>query len=238
VSWAAGLLDLEDYLGRRPAELSGGQRQRVALGRAIVRRPKLYLFDEPLSNLDAELRMRMRGEILRLHRQVNGTSLYVTHDQVEAMSLADVVFVLRKGRIVSSGPPRELYENPPDVFTAGFLGFPSMNLIQGSVVEGEFRTPRGLKIRIDIEISEMSSGRESIFLGIRPEDIEVSEDGLSGVIASTEDLGSNLMILVEAEGQEMIKVVTRGRFRPGSRVNMVLDPTRIMFFDGVTGSRL
>ena len=238
VAWAAGLLDLEEHLGRRPAELSGGQRQRVALGRAIVRKPKLYLFDEPLSNLDAELRMRMRGEILSLHRQVNGTSLYVTHDQVEAMSLADMVFIIRKGKIVSSGPPRELYENPPDVFTAGFLGFPSMNLITGRLIDGEFRSPGGLTLRPESARAGKLPDQENLVLGIRPEDIAVSSDGINGEIVSAEDLGSSTMILVKTRGGEMIKVVTRGRFQAGSRVSILPDSARIMLFDGVTNWRL
>jgi multiple sugar transport system ATP-binding protein len=238
VDWAAGLLGLEDHLHRRPAELSGGQRQRVALGRAIVRKPKLYLFDEPLSNLDAELRMRMRGEILSLHRQVNGTSLYVTHDQVEAMSLADVVFIIRGGEIVSSGSPRELYENPPDVFTAGFLGFPSMNLVPGSLVDGEFRSSGGLSVRLERSVPGVSRNRENLVMGIRPEEVVVSDDGTGGEIVSTEDLGSSVMVLVKISEGDMIKVVTRRRLQAGSHVMIAPDQGKIMLFDGTTGERL
>jgi ABC-type sugar transport system ATPase subunit len=236
VAWAAGLLDLEGYLDRRPAELSGGQRQRVALGRAIVRKPKLYLFDEPLSNLDAELRMRMRGEILRLHREVNGTSLYVTHDQVEAMSLADMVFIIRGGNIVSSGPPRELYENPPDVFTAGFLGFPSMNLIDGRIDEGRFVSERGLRVP---GAGESTSASGSVILGIRPEDIIMDEAGdIKGEIRSLENLGRSFLLYVGAETGDEIKIVTSREYRVGERISARFDAARILLFDSGSKARI
>jgi multiple sugar transport system ATP-binding protein len=177
---------LATHLERKPRELSGGQRQRVALGRAIVRKPRLYLFDEPLSNLDAELRMRMRGEILALHKRVKGTSIYVTHDQVEAMSLADTIFIMCAGKIVSTGSPKELYDNPPNLFTGGFLGFPAMNLIEGNISGGMFISSNGQQLPLSQTFPGSSSA--PVVLGIRPEDFTISENGpIAGEIISIEN---------------------------------------------------
>jgi len=238
VAWAAGLLGLSNLLERKPKDLSGGQRQRVALGRAIVRRPKLYLFDEPLSNLDAELRMRMRGEILALHRRVKATSIYVTHDQVEAMSLADEIFIMRDGKIVSSGPPNELYGNPPDLFTAGFLGFPGMNLINGTVRGDKFMARTELKIPINPKSEEMAKLGE-VVLGIRPEDIEIVESGdFTGEIVSLENLGRSVLIYLKTSGGEEIKIVAGNNFRVGSNIAARLKTDKILFFDRRSGKRL
>jgi ABC-type sugar transport system ATPase subunit len=229
VEWAAELLDLQKLLDRKPKELSGGQRQRVALGRAIVRKPKLYLYDEPLSNLDAELRMRMRGEILALHRRVNGTSIYVTHDQVEAMSLADRIFLMKDGKIVASGPPNDLYGNPPDLFTAGFLGFPAMNLIEGKIEGGEFISNRGLRVRVD-EKAVPRSG--PVVLGIRPEDIEVEESGvIKGEVISLENLGRSVLLYVRTTGDEELRIVARREYHVGKSVNAHFAPDKMLFFD-------
>lgn len=236
VKWAAELLGLTNLLNRKPKELSGGQRQRVALGRAIVRKPRLYLFDEPLSNLDAELRMRMRGEILALHRRVNGTSIYVTHDQVEAMSLADKIFIMKEGEIVSSGPPNELYNDPPDLFTAGFLGFPAMNLIEGTIGDGRFHSEGGLRIPIDGKIAASSN---SIVLGIRPEDIKIDQTGdFSGEVISLENLGRSVLLYIKTSGGEEIRVVTDKECRVGDKITGQLNPEKILLFDGRTGKRI
>ncbi len=236
VNWAADLLGLKDLLNRKPRELSGGQRQRVALGRAIVRKPRLYLFDEPLSNLDAELRMRMRGEILALHRRVNGTSIYVTHDQVEAMSLADKIFIMKEGEIVSSGPPNELYNDPPDLFTAGFLGFPAMNLIEGAIEEGRFNSVGGLKINL-------SGGIENIpkqaILGIRPEDITIDRTGdFSGEVISLENLGRSVLLYIKTSSGDEIKIVAEKEYHVGERISARFSMDRILFFDKKSNKRV
>ncbi|MEE9555607.1 MAG: ABC transporter ATP-binding protein [candidate division Zixibacteria bacterium] len=236
VSWAAGLLGLNELLSRKPKELSGGQRQRVALGRAIVRKPKLYLYDEPLSNLDAELRMRMRGEILALHRRVNGTSIYVTHDQVEAMSLADIIFIIKEGKIVSSGPPNDLYNNPPDLFTAGFLGFPAMNLIEGTAENGAFILTDGLKIPVD---GKSVPASESIVLGIRPEDILIDETGdIKGEVISLENLGRSVLLYVKSSSGDEIKIVADKEYHVGERISARFSTDRILFFDKKSNKRV
>ena len=238
LEWAAGLLGLKEYLERKPKELSGGERQRVALGRAIVRRPRLYLFDEPLSNLDAELRMRMRGEILALHRRIRGTSIYVTHDQVEAMSLADIIFIMKEGRIIVSGSPRELYRNPPDLFTAGFLGFPAMNLIEGRVADGNFLSAKGLKVSLRTSQVEAVDSQE-VVLGIRPEDLILVDDGeIPCEVSSIENLGHNILLLANTADGESIKIVTRGEIRVGDLVKVKIDPDKIMIFNKTSGGRL
>jgi ABC-type sugar transport system ATPase subunit len=231
VEWAANLLELGELLNRKPKELSGGQRQRVALGRAIVRKPKLYLYDEPLSNLDAELRMKMRGEILSLHKRVNGTSIYVTHDQTEAMSLADVIYIMNNGEIVASGPPSELYENPPDVFTAGFLGFPGMNLINGIIENGNFYSKNRLKIPLTGELPD-----QKIIMGIRPENIKINTDGdISGKIVSLENLGRSKLYYLELEGGEMIKTESIDDYNIGATVRLKIDSDMIFLYDKESG---
>jgi multiple sugar transport system ATP-binding protein len=235
VTWAADLLGLGEMLDRKPRELSGGQRQRVALGRAIVRRPRLYLFDEPLSNLDAELRMRMRGEILGLHRRVGGTSIYVTHDQVEAMSLADIIFIMRDGKIVSSGTPKELYENPPDQFTAGFLGFPAMNLLSGDVADSAFVTSSGLKIGLP---SGGVSSRTGVVLGVRPEDIALGESGLPAEVISIENLGRQELLLLSTATDDRIKAATQKSYRIGDRVAIEISSGKWYLFDRESEKRI
>ncbi len=235
VEWAAALLGLDEHLNRKPRELSGGQRQRVALGRAIVRQPRLYLFDEPLSNLDAELRMRMRGEILALHRRVGGTSIYVTHDQVEAMSLADIIFIMRKGRIVATGTPKELYDNPPDLFTAGFLGFPAMNLIEGRLVDGDFASADGLAVRLG---QRAMGTREGIVLGIRPEDIALGSGNVAAEVVAIENLGRQELLLLKTSTHERLKAATQKSLRVGDTV--ALDPAagRWYLFDKASEKRI
>ncbi len=234
VDWAAAMLGLSELLERQPKELSGGQRQRVALGRAIVRRPRLYLFDEPLSNLDAELRMKMRGEILSLHRRVGGTSIYVTHDQVEAMSLADIIFIMRSGRIVSRGTPKELYFDPPDLFTAGFLGFPAMNLIEGNVKDDNFFSSSGLKLNL-----AQSARPGAAFLGIRPEDVTIADGGeFAGEIQSIENLGRQELLLVQTLSEDRLKLVAGGGYYVGDQVKISIATGKAFLFDKETGKRL
>jgi len=235
VNWAAGLLGLDELLARKPRELSGGQRQRVALGRAIVRKPRLYLFDEPLSNLDAELRMRMRGEILSLHRRVGGTSIYVTHDQVEAMSLADIIFIMRKGKIVSSGTPKELYENPPDLFTAGFLGFPAMNLIEGQISDGEFVSAGGMKIGLG---QNARGSRAAVVLGIRPEDIALGSGDIAAEVISIENLGRQELLLLRTASDDRLKATTQKSLRIGDTVSAGIAAGKWYLFDKESEKRI
>jgi multiple sugar transport system ATP-binding protein len=237
VEWAAGLLGLSEMLERKPKELSGGQRQRVALGRAIVRKPRLYLYDEPLSNLDAELRMRMRGEILLLHRRVGGTSIYVTHDQVEAMSLADIIFIMRQGKIISTGSPKDLYANPPDLFTAGFLGFPAMNLIEGALIGSGFISAGGLQISIASE--KIKQNKSAVVLGIRPEDITISDSGpISGEIISIENLGRQELLLLKTTTDDRLKLVAQGIFHVGDMIKISMNMNKSYLFEKAGGKRI
>ncbi len=230
IRWAADLLELKELLSRKPKELSGGQRQRVALGRAIVRKPKLYLFDEPLSNLDAELRMKMRGEILTLHRRVNGTSIYVTHDQVEAMSLADIIYIMKEGRIISSGSPKKLYEKPPDLFTAGFLGFPAMNLLKGQISGGDLVTERGTRIHLGKPLEPTKS--HNITLGIRPDDVKIVNSGdIGGKIVSLENLGRSVLLFVELEKGERIRIQGEGDYSVGDTISISFSAERVFLYD-------
>ena len=201
VEAAAKVLNLTAYLDRRPGQLSGGQRQRVAIGRAIVREPKAFLFDEPLSNLDAALRVSMRQEITELHQDLKTTMIYVTHDQVEAMTMADKIVVLDAGRIEQVGSPLDLYNNPANLFVAGFIGSPKMNLIEGA--------------------EAAKHGAET--MGIRPEHIEISANGeWAGVVTLSEHLGSDTFLKVEAEGLGTITVRASGEvlLRHGDRLRM------------------
>ena len=218
VAKASKMLSLDEYLTRRPAELSGGQRQRVAIGRAIVREPKLFLFDEPLSNLDAALRMNTRIEIADLHRQLSASIIYVTHDQTEAMTLADRIVVLRDGRIEQVGTPMELYNNPANQFVAGFLGAPSMNFLHASVP--------GMP--------------ESTILGIRPEHLRLADKGrISGQITHVEKLGGDTNLLVQTEADETLTVRLFGQHDAsvGQSVTLDFDDDVAFWFDA-NGARI
>ncbi|MEP7452999.1 ABC transporter ATP-binding protein [Phyllobacterium sp. SB3] len=210
---AAHILNLTNYLDRRPGQLSGGQRQRVAIGRAIVRQPKAFLFDEPLSNLDAALRGNMRLEISDLHHQLKTTMIYVTHDQVEAMTMADKIVVLNAGRIEQVGSPLELYKSPTNVFVAGFIGSPRMNLVSGAAAEKH----------------------NAATLGVRPEHVQISktEGAWKGTVGVTEHLGSDTFIHVDADGVGKITVRTDGDFATehGQSVYLTPDSARLHRFD-------
>ncbi|WP_137133419.1 ABC transporter ATP-binding protein [Rhizobium sp. FKY42] len=213
VSDAARVLNLTDYLERKPRQLSGGQRQRVAIGRAIVRQPKAFLFDEPLSNLDAALRVNMRLEISELHQQLKTTMIYVTHDQVEAMTMADKIVVLNRGNIEQVGSPLELYCKPANLFVAGFIGSPRMNLI-----EGKFAEAKGAKT-----------------VGIRPEHIGLSRDsGLwEGTVTIAEHLGSDTFMHIQVQGVGTVTARASGEFwvRHGDRVYLTPDETKLYRFN-------
>jgi multiple sugar transport system ATP-binding protein len=218
IAEASRMLNLEPYLDRRPSELSGGQRQRVAIGRAIVRQPRLFLFDEPLSNLDAALRMNTRIEIASLHRTLNATIIYVTHDQTEAMTLADRIVVLRDGRIEQEGPPMTLYNDPANQFVAGFLGAPSMNFLPAARLGG----PPGETV------------------GIRPEHLGIGPDGpLSGRVIHVEELGGDTNVLVDIGDQTTVTVRLFGQHAAatGEEVGVTVDPAHVFRF-AADGRRL
>ena len=231
VGRAADILKLQDYMDRRPKDLSGGQRQRVAIGRAIVRKPKGFLFDEPLSNLDASLRVDMRFEIARLHKTLESTMVYVTHDQVEAMTLADRIVVLRDGQIMQVGTPRELYERPDNLFVAQFIGSPKMNLVPCSVQGDHFMLEGGGSGEL-----EAQSRKEATHIGVRPEHIEVVEDGAgqcSGMVQVSEYLGADYFHYVDCGPLGILTVRTSGASKEieGTRVGLKLQTKNLHFFD-------
>ena len=237
---AARILGLEPLLERKPKQLSGGQRQRVAIGRAIVRNPKVFLFDEPLSNLDAALRVQMRLELSRLHQELRGTVIYVTHDQVEAMTLADKVVVLNGGRIEQVGSPMELYHNPANLFVAGFLGTPKMGFLQGTVVgvhaEGcEVELDARCRLQLPLGGTTLSLG-DPVTLGIRPEHLNRSTDGscqLEVKADVSERLGSDTYCHVITQAGEPLTMRIRGDFTPryGESLKLTLDAAHCHLFD-------
>lgn len=239
VNEAAKILKLEDYLKRKPKALSGGQRQRVAIGRAIVRGPEVFLFDEPLSNLDAELRVEMRVEISRLHNEIGATMIYVTHDQVEAMTLADKIVVLRDGRIEQFGSPLALYNNPDNKFVAGFIGSPGMNFLQGIVEEGGVRIPAldGRLIKLDVTLPE--SGRE-VYVGVRPQDINFNTGEGMLRVDVTEELGGVSYIYLTTSTEDRLVVEARGNNCAirGAVVDISFAPEKAMLFDKNTEQRI
>mgnify|MGYP000748906626 CR=1 FL=1 len=229
VAEASRVLRLDPYLDRRPKDLSGGQRQRVAIGRSIVRDPTAFLFDEPLSNLDASLRVEMRYEIAKLHQHLASTMIYVTHDQVEAMTLADRIVVLDFGTIAQVGTPRELYENPANLFVAEFIGSPKMNILPCSVAEGRYRLAGGGE-------GAAPGAEGAVKLGIRPEAIELCEPGegdLGGVVDLVEYLGSDVFLIVECGdvGKVTVRVDGDSALRVGAAVGLRFAAKRLHFFD-------
>ncbi len=228
VQEAADILGLNDLLDRKPKELSGGQRQRVAVGRAIVRKPKLFLFDEPLSNLDAKLRVAMRAEISKLHRRLGATIIYVTHDQVEAMTMADRIFIMNKGLLQQSGTPMDVYSNPANRFVAGFIGSPAMNFIDAKTVEadgGLFIDAGGFRVKVPESFRprlQPYAGRPIAF-GVRPEDIAAHD-------ASADENGSTLTTradVVETLGSEIFAHLTCGKHSIVARMDVPETPLRV-----------
>ena len=235
VTRAADILGLKPYLERYPRALSGGQRQRVAMGRAIVRDPQVFLFDEPLSNLDAKLRVQMRSEIRELHQRLGTTTVYVTHDQIEAMTMADRIVVMRDGQIAQIGAPLELYDHPANVFVAGFIGSPAMNLVRGVVAaDGSFA---GDGVAFPLE-TPMAPGRQ-ITYGIRPEHLALSDTGQPAQVVVVEPTGSEIHLVLRA-GVQDVTVVLRDRqsFQPGQQVFLRPHPGQAHLFDGDSGVRL
>ena len=234
---AARILGLEAYLERYPRQLSGGQRQRVAMGRAIVRNPQVFLFDEPLSNLDAKLRVQMRSEIKTLHQRLGTTTIYVTHDQIEAMTLADRIVVMHDGRIEQIGTPLELYDRPANTFVAGFIGSPAMNLIEGMVKDGALRTAGG-EIPLPPRLASDIEGRQ-IILGIRPEHFHVDAGGTPAEVRTVEPTGSETLVHMVLAGQEVIGLFRdRIRVAPGDALSVLPDPETLHAFDAATGTRI
>ena len=236
VDEAARILKLGDYLKRKPAALSGGQRQRVAIGRAIVRGPEVFLFDEPLSNLDAELRVEMRVEIARLHREIGATMIYVTHDQVEAMTLADKIVVLRAGHIAQAGAPMDLYRNPDNRFVAGFIGSPAMNFLKGTVRGGRIALPA---LRQDVAAPGSARDGQAVLVGLRPEHL-VLEPGDALRVELTESLGGVSYAHLQAATGETLIVEERGDERTGRGVatGLGIDPSKVFVFDAQSEARL
>ena len=238
VGEASRILKLDEYLKRKPAALSGGQRQRVAIGRAIVRGPEVFLFDEPLSNLDAELRVEMRVEIARLHQEIGATMIYVTHDQVEAMTLADKIVVLRLGHIEQVGAPLDLYRDPDNRFVAGFIGSPSMNFMQATSDGGQIDVP-SLKQSVHPPVNIPGSG-SSVIVGIRPEHLFIDQSGDTHKVEMTEALGGvSYTHLISSAGEKLI-VEERGdeRSTSGEQVGVRFDHGRVMVFDVETEKRI
>ncbi|WP_112322824.1 ABC transporter ATP-binding protein [Oceanibium sediminis] len=238
VDRAAEILGLEAYLDRKPAELSGGQRQRVAIGRAIVRNPKVFLFDEPLSNLDAELRTRMRLELSELHQALGTTMIYVTHDQVEAMTLADKIVVLRAGRIEQVGRPLELYDDPVNKFVAGFLGSPSMNFLPARWADGRLVLEDLEGATLSMAAKAPESGKAIV--GIRPEHLEIGPEGAPLKLRSVEQLGGvTYGYAILPSGQEFcVDLKGRRDIRAGDTVTLVIPETHALVFDAETENRI
>lgn len=239
VSEASRILKLDEYLARKPKALSGGQRQRVAIGRAIVRGPEVFLFDEPLSNLDAELRVEMRVEISRLHREIGATMIYVTHDQVEAMTLADKIVVLRKGKIEQVGKPLELYRNPDNKFVAGFIGSPAMNFVSGTVEANGRVTAKGLSTTIPLSVKLPGLGQE-VVLGLRPQQLQIDLSGSTHKVEMIEALGGVSFLHLLAETGEKLVIEAKGdaEMDRGALVGVQLDPADVLAFDAKTDLRL
>jgi len=243
---AAEILGIQELLKRKPRQLSGGQRQRVAVGRAIVRHPQVFLFDEPLSNLDAKLRVQMRVELKRLHERLETTAIYVTHDQVEAMTLGSRVVVMRDGWVQQVGEPMEIYSRPQNRFVAGFIGSPAMNFIPTSVTEQNgalFADASGLKMKIPADrVARMAAYKgQTVTLGIRPEDLRVSpgadlaDYAFDAMVDVVEPLGSEILLDVTLAGQSVVaRVEPSVKARPHEKIRLAFVPDRIHFFDTKT----
>jgi multiple sugar transport system ATP-binding protein len=234
---SAHLLGIEDLLDRKPRELSGGQRQRVAMGRALVRRPRLFLLDEPLSNLDARLRASVRLELKQLHRKIQSTIVYVTHDQVEAMTLGDKVVVMRNGKVHQIDKPETIYARPADTFVARFIGSPEMNLYQGNLFQkdGQYHF-QGAGFSLDLGGVKPNVGEGEVEVGIRPEDIEINESGtaLRGTVEMISNIGSEKYLHVDLGNVNCtVRAPKEAAFRPGQSIFLTINPERLhIFYEG------
>jgi multiple sugar transport system ATP-binding protein len=238
ISEAAEILGLNELLDRKPRELSGGQRQRVAMGRAIVRQPQVFLFDEPLSNLDAQLRVQMRAEVRALHDRLKATSIYVTHDQVEAMTMADRIVVLDKGRIAQAGTPLELYDRPANRFVAEFIGSPAINMFSANVDAGRLSIPSGSS-RIEIALPTSVAGN-TVDVGIRPEHfLRVDRDGIEGTVRVIENLGAETYVFVDANKRSLCwRIPGRPGVAVGEKLRLGFEPKHMHLFSTATGMRV
>ncbi len=247
---AADILGIQDHLTRKPRQLSGGQRQRVALGRAIVRNPQVFLFDEPLSNLDAKLRVQMRVEIKKLHQRLSTTSIYVTHDQVEAMTLGDRVVVMKDGLIQQVGEPLELYDQPANKYVAGFIGSPAMNFTDVVIREadgGLFAVNDAMRIRVPDAIKAKVGGHvgKPATLGIRPENLRVATDDddagetFEAIVEVAEQLGSEIILdLTAGQSSIVASVEPTLRVKPQERIRLAINPKGLRFFDADSGQAI
>ncbi|TJV42546.1 MAG: sn-glycerol-3-phosphate ABC transporter ATP-binding protein UgpC [Mesorhizobium sp.] len=250
VAEASAILGLDTLLDRRPSQLSGGQRQRVAMGRAIVRDPDVFLFDEPLSNLDAKLRTQMRTEIKKLHAKVQSTVIYVTHDQVEAMTLADRIVIMRDGHIEQVGTPDEVFRRPATRFVAGFIGSPPMNLHEATIDGGQLVFSSGEKLPLPGQFKANVATGDKVVFGLRPDDIYPTGHGISSGSAAdvhqielpitvTEPLGNETLVFVEFNGSDWVSRMLNPRpLKPGERVAMSLDMSQAHLFATETGKTL
>ncbi|MGE3064495.1 MAG: ABC transporter ATP-binding protein [Hyphomicrobiaceae bacterium] len=237
---AADILGLVPLLERFPRQLSGGQRQRVAMGRAIVRDPQVFLFDEPLSNLDAKLRVAMRTEIKELHQRLKTTTVYVTHDQIEAMTMADKIVVMHDGIVEQMGAPLDLYDRPENLFVAGFIGSPAMNFLKGKIKANgasAFEGPAGVHLPLSQSPGSWD-GRPAIY-GVRPEHFTLAEDGAEASVQVVEPTGSEVQVAATMGGEDIIAVFReRHPFKPGDKIRLKPDPRLVHVFDDATGKRL
>jgi multiple sugar transport system ATP-binding protein len=234
---AAGILGLTPYLERYPRQLSGGQRQRVAMGRAIVRDPQVFLFDEPLSNLDAKLRVAMRTEIKELHQRLKTTTVYVTHDQIEAMTMADKIVVMHDGLVEQIGAPLDLYDRPANRFVAGFIGSPAMNFLPARVNGASISISSGVDFSLPLK-AKLEANRE-VILGIRPEHLELADDGFEAEVIVIEPTGSETQLFARVGGQEIAAVFReRHEFVPGQRIRLRPRADCLHLFDPSSGQRI
>ena len=240
VKKTAEILDLMPYLDRYPRQLSGGQRQRVAMGRAIVRDPAVFLFDEPLSNLDAKLRVQMRAEIKELHQRLKTTIIYVTHDQVEAMTMADRIVVMHDGIVEQVGSPLELYDRPSNMFVAGFIGSPAMNMLKGTIKSGlqpSFVTDTG--INLPLASAPSNSDGKPVVYGVRPEHFSLGGKGIPAEVTVIEPMGSETQVICKLGGQKIVGVFReRVSAGPGTVLPLTVDQSAVHLFDAVNGQRL
>jgi multiple sugar transport system ATP-binding protein len=237
VGRAAKILGLEQLLHRYPRQLSGGQRQRVAMGRAIVRNPQVFLFDEPLSNLDAKLRVQMRAEIKELHQRLKVTTVYVTHDQIEAMTMADKIVVMNSGNIEQAGRPLDLYDRPANLFVAGFIGSPAMNMVKGTISGGALRMEDGTLWPLPANGATRTAG--PAIYGVRPEHLRLDREGIPATVQVVEPTGSETQVLMRIGGQPVIGAFReRISAKPGEILPVRPDTTLVHLFDQQSGQRL